>query len=463
MHKSYMNKYCYIIPLRYWYQTRVTSMSGLAHYVWVQVMPLMIGTYFIFGRNFNVPQIISFFLFLLGMLCIYEFGYLVNDTFSLRREHKIGYNLHRPCGQKLSTSTWLMAIGSRGVMLVLTGYGVLLLHENVMLFLVFNASLLCIFQLHNLVLYPFRVFTFWALYFWRYLLPLFVVYAYGGFSLHDRGYFVFDYVYFALIYATSFAFVYANDKNIVSFHLLEQVNSVAFVLVSSSILLTLSCIIYPSGLWIVIVGLLSGWLFLTSAIKFLLAYGEAIVRSRVEVTHMHTYFSHDATLTTENYGDLLKCRGIKRVNITDHAEDFDLKIYRAMTHEFSMIPGVVTGLEYTINSQHVLAIGLDEYVDLEEFEVIKSIECLKMHSQRVILAHPVLAIRQLFNIDYIIRLLEMIRHVDGFEIFNSKNSGKRRSLDAFIISFLGIITSGRKMLYIGLDAHHPDDLKRIEN
>ena len=51
----------------------------------------------------------------------------------------------------------------------------------------------------------------------------------------------------------------------------------------------------------------------------------ALKKYKTEMTHTHSEFSHDSTMTKKHYEVLINRRPQLKIYITDHAEDLDKK------------------------------------------------------------------------------------------------------------------------------------------
>ena len=125
------------------------------------------------------------------------------------------------------------------------------------------------------------------------------------------------------------------------------------------------------------------------------------------------------------------------------------------------LPELIPGLEYPVHTQHILAIGLPEYVRVDE-DRVDGILVLHEHCQEVIWAHPHFAIRRmLFEPQYRRQYFRMMSLVRRFEVLNSKSMrGFHYRWRHWAVAVVAIYLFGGKAVYSGLDAHTREDWER---
>jgi predicted metal-dependent phosphoesterase TrpH len=175
--------------------------------------------------------------------------------------------------------------------------------------------------------------------------------------------------------------------------------------------------------------------------------------------HVHTDFSHDGAWTAMDVARKAMEGGIRTVFVTDHAEDLDSSRYSALQeacHAASMRYGVtvVPGVEYTIISQHVLALRLSSFISPDTAS-LGAIDDLKRHCSCVIWAHPRLGLRRLLtSISYGCQIVRISTAADGVEWLNLKpGRSLLRNWRHLIVYWAGLYCGGNGATYIGVDAH----------
>jgi hypothetical protein len=169
--------------------------------------------------------------------------------------------------------------------------------------------------------------------------------------------------------------------------------------------------------------------------------------------HIHTTYSYDGTLSTNDIVKLVKIRNIDFIILTEHAEDFDDKKMQVFVNECAKASDesflVIPGLEFNINNEiHILGIGIEKYIHERDYEEL--IRKIHENNGLAILAHAVVY----KNIPYM-----KLKDLDLIEIWNPKY-GESLSPSIKSIKILSEFRKTKKT-YIasaGLDLHKLEDL-----
>lgn len=455
-----------ILPLNYWLRTRIKNSKTLLIYL---VMNLLIAAIVIvYANGISAQSLLAFThlsVFWLAYLSIYEFGYFLNDFWSLKKEQKAGINLHKPTVEITHYSWLYAAITSRLLFSIFLIYILSLSMEPgvlVSLSLILLATMLT-FTAHNTIQYQLRPITFFLLYFFRYALvypfvkdefnQIFLIYL---FLIPALGY--------TLIYTLSKGFILKQYKYILpgdNIIVVLRVTLLSYLLTSpfffifqidaAGLLLTL-CVYY---LFID---------FCFACIRFINEVRKSVTYHS-ERFHIHTKFSHDCDVEPSDICAKALNYQVTKLYITDHFETFDRWKYQRLVESLKQAMDeypceMITGLEYDVQGQHFLAIKLNHYVAIDSKQV-NSLATIKEHCDTLIWAHPHFPIRKLANINYLMDMLKMMYYSDGIEWLNVKSSrGGSYHWRHALISFLSIAIFGNKKLIVGLDAH---TLKDWEN
>jgi len=136
--------------------------------------------------------------------------------------------------------------------------------------------------------------------------------------------------------------------------------------------------------------------------------------------HVHTIFSLDGRIEIEELRERARKGNISFIILADHADTLlerkNIGKFLQETGNYNSAPFVIPGIEYTCSPRiHLLAIGIKEIMENYEdpFDVIE-----KTHSQGglVIWGHYDFKLRS--------NDIEILRKVDGVEIWNRKYDGK---------------------------------------
>jgi len=456
--------YVIVTPLLYWFRTRIPENNIKLQYILAVLLPQAIGLYLMLPVSSEACLI--FVLFFIGMISVYEIGYFDNDYLGRQRERKAGLYVRKPEPMPVTNKIWFIAILLRLIVVTIVFFVVGSLGGNSWVFVGWLIAVMAIFSLHNLLLGLDRLWSFFGIYFIRIQLPVVVCLSVGFDELTRSA--VVAWLIFSIIHASTHAYFYSVKKGFLKRELwVQRIESVTFTMI---VIVVLQTIVIPFLLMAGMVGIAYSLVMLTIySVIYVFVWGggrfvaeaiKAFQRRKHELTHTHTNFSHDATISMQYYSDLLERWPGSIIYLTDHAEDFSDKRYNKLKEEFAALaPRVIPGLEYTICYQHVLAHGLKDYVEINKDEVVSSLARLKEESSRLIWAHPKISVKKLTDKSYRLGLLNLAAGVDGIELYNCKNNSRWRwVMEMAIISCLCCLVFGRRSLFIGLDCHRPEEL-----
>jgi len=449
----------HIIPLTYWLDTRVTN-YGIAQLYVVQFF--LFGTVFAAAAGEFLPSFWKTLATLwLSYISIYEIGYLANDIWSQPREQRDGLNHHKP--RVLANTGYLVA----AVLLrIITAIFLLrLLPFEFSTRATYVLLLMAIaFSIHNLIRYPWRACTFFALHATKYGLILAAI---------SKSVPIYPSICFISIPAFATTLSYMHSKRIatmkwcaISAHSVYQFRICSFAFAVAALVAQFTQPIWSQtlmtlALFFVVID------FLT-VIRVFVKRASASLSDRSSVVHFHTEFSHDCQLPLTLVAKYLSKLQVRQGYITDHVDFLSATDYRVLQqqafseNEKSGSPKLIPGLEYNVCGQHVLALGISERIEIDE-ENPESVLKLKQLSERVIWAHPLFAIRPvLTSANYRQSLLDLLRAVDGYEWINFKSTrGRQFHWRHIVLALLGIAIRPEKQLTIGPDAHRTEDWKEF--
>lgn len=460
------------IPVSYWLRTRLPQTGQKWQYLLIVLMPQVVWLVAILDDipPDDISQLMkTFIVSFIGMIAVYEIGYVDNDYRAQRRERAAGLSVRKTDSSPLTGRDWVVTIGVR--FLVVGGVIAALALNSVetKLYTGWLMLLLATFLLHNMVLGRVRIVTFFVLYFIRMQLPVVVTASSAIVDAQPEAYLAWE--LFCLIYSIFFSLSYGIRKTFIcAGSWLSSMGGVEMPILAIG-MIGVGAGGFFSVLpfdWAEIVGdhlgvlgglmllYLCGWGFG----RFIVEMYRGLRCARYELTHAHTNFSHDAAIEKEHYRQWLAVDPRRRVYLTDHVEDFSGKRYEELKQKYQDLwPRVVPGLEYSLVRQHILVHGLRHYVDIDGMPTHKALSRLKEHGQRLIWAHPRISIRKLVRWSYWKEILTLMGGVDGLEFHNRKNANRLRFvLMMLIVSWVACTLYGRRMLFVGHDAHAPEEL-----
>lgn len=168
------------------------------------------------------------------------------------------------------------------------------------------------------------------------------------------------------------------------------------------------------------------------------------------IFHIHSTYSHDGNIALEKIRDLAKSRGFDFMVITEHNDNLDSKRTKAIeqscqelsSDDFVIIPGIEVRCKGDI---HLLSIGrIAEYE--KDASLSENINRSHELGNLAIIAHPAL--------DFLKQYPEIMRTIDGFEVWNNKEDSRWVPNMKAIRQFRGIRDINRSCFaYAGLDLH----------
>ncbi len=466
-----------LLPFAYWLGTRLRKPGERVQYVFAVLGPqliwlLMLGPdqYQGYGLGPVLPSLIGF----AAMICTYELGYIANDHWAQQRERAAGLAVRKADPRPVAPQGLLAAVGLR----LLVGAALLAVLHSVWgglgLWLGYLAALLAVFMLHNLALGRSRVATFFVLYGLRLALPLVVfctALAPAGASnvtWEAVWYAVWAWALYGTLFSAGFALTYGMKKGYLRAPLfLSRTGGIELpmlIAALSALLMALGASLAGhSGFagWITILALWHvlywvGW----ASLRFGVELRTGLRRARTVLSHCHTDYSHDGSITLAHYRAWLDADPARHVFLTDHAEDFDAATLARLKQDYQALGHRVTvGLEFPVIDQHILAYDLREYVDTRDLSAEDAMLSIRDRAKVVLWAHPRFALRGLLQPAYVADLLTLLALSNGIEFFNPKNVRRKRYRIMMLgMAWLGCALYGRKLLYLGVDAHAPHDL-----
>jgi len=415
-----------------------------------------------------------FVLYFMGMMTFYELGYFANDYLAQKREKAAGMYVRKKEPPPMEIFMWLLAIGLR--LLFLTGVVILasIRGAYVLPYLLYLVLLGGVFAVHNAVLGRKRVCSFFSLYYVRMQLPVITVLC---FRIVPHSGLIVSWEIFSFIYALFFSISYGIKKTLIGAQMwFRNIGAMELALIPSSLTMLLIGVflsiselgkwgnnVTPGEVVLLLAAVLILSLLVQGALRFIYSACNGFIGAKNALTHTHTDYSHDGNITKQIYRDWLLTNHGKKVYLTDHSEDLSRERYEELKLQYKDLwPHVVPGLEYSLNGSHnyhILTHNLSYYISLPDgIKLEKAIAKLQEHSERILWAHPLVSLRRLIIWSYWKELLSLLSVVDGIEIFNKKYSKLRFIVMGVGVSFLANFLYGRKALYIGHDAHKPEEL-----
>lgn len=172
------------------------------------------------------------------------------------------------------------------------------------------------------------------------------------------------------------------------------------------------------------------------------------------ISHLHTKYSHDGTLSIRKFKDYLLENDIEFALITEHsdfieahdAEKFIKDCHNLSDGKITLIPG----FEVPYRDAHILMIGVDHFVktgSCEKEDLIK----WKKHAEFAVWAHP-------HKNKYL--LYDAIKAViDSVEVWNSQYDGKKAPRLKVLNSLQGLRARGHNTLaFCGLNFHSTEHI-----
>ena len=442
-----------IIPLIYWFRTRTKNLNGLVcYFTIVLAFPVILLAYT--GASWLTFKFFS--LTWIAHLSLHELGYFMNDFWSLKREQSKGFNLTKQPPLSPPAGVIILSIFTR-IFLVIVIVRLVAQYLQDYLVAIILAVGLGIFVVHNIVLYPYRIFTFFLIYLSKYVLAF------------PFTFFRIDPVVFGvscLVPAIVHGILYGSTKGLILRKWSKFAGNVsAFFLPATAVGYGIAIMpLLSRGQDTVLMGLLIIYCVFAAFI-----YGSARLaiciynscKTTDIIYHVHTCYSPDCEVTPEEVREWAVALKAVVVHVTEHADTFDEQKYLALKSHLSKLSNtqcqLIPGLEYDIHGQHFLAIGLRQYINLSEGNSSK-IEHLKLGCDRLIWAHPYFGVKRiLLSPAYVVDLIRMMQNVDGLEWINLKEQHKVNGWRSLLIAFWAVMLFGKKQLVIGLDAHTPED------
>lgn len=454
-----------IIPTAYWLGTRLRRGGERVQYLGAVLVPQLIWLWLV---GAEADAFLAFALSFFAMICIYELGYITNDHWAQARERSIGIRLFKADPASVSTVVLILGVGVR-----LAGAAAAVwaatwwLPSGGVILGAYLVALLAAFLIHNSVLDSRRQATFFLIYMVRLALPLVVLWAASA-PVPVAA--VVAWGAYITIFSAAFAYSYAMKKGyqLAPGYLarLGGIELPSLVVASTSLVLAL-VLAGVAPLLTVILASLAAWHLaywtLWGSLRFAVELRAGLIRARRVLSHCHSDFSHDASITVEDYRGWLLQDPARTFHLTDHAEDFDALTFARLKEEFGVLGSrAKIGLEFPVANQHVLAHNLSRFVRTDGLNVEQAMQKLRDNGECVIWAHPRFSLRGLLSRKYVADMLTILAYSDGIEFYNPKNVKRRRyRLMMLATSWLGGALYGRRQLYLGVDAHRPADLPRL--
>jgi len=172
------------------------------------------------------------------------------------------------------------------------------------------------------------------------------------------------------------------------------------------------------------------------------------------VSHLHTKYSYDGTLSIRELRDFLIEKNIEFALLTEHsdfiepnnAEKFIKDCHNLSDEKFTFIPG----FEVPYRDAHILMIGVNHFVKNGKNSA-EDLKKWKKHAEIAIWAHP-------HKNRYL--LYDAIKAViDGIEVWNSHYDGKRAPRMKVLNSLSGLRERGQEAVaFAGLDFHRKEHI-----
>lgn len=457
-----------IVPLTYFFRTRYSRFGAILMYLLLGLGLPLLAVYFS-----RLPQGASEawkwscrLLFLWpAHAALYELGYFMNDSWAFRREKARGLTR---CGESyftLAGSRRLLAIAciSRIVFAALwlllaasfIPFGTLAAAATIV------AGTLAIFTLHNLLLPPYRIATFALLYVGRYFMavPFFGPdFSHGVYWLIAASIIAaYTWGYAAKkLWRRPFQTIRGNPPTVIRLPLaiaaIAAVTNVFMPIGDGTFFVWAAC-----------------YLFCLDALFSIGMLAKAVFRLRGRHRtryHFHTRFSHDCELDFPELAWLARRKKLDRVYITDHKQDVgpaEFAELQTKCLEYSQRSGVafLPGIEYDVCHQHVLALNLSQYIEIDPAEA-RDLERLHLHCEQLVWAHPIVGYRCCVRPSYLRNLWRIAARVHGMELVNAKSFRQGRQYFRQIllcVAFAILLPPVR--LYRGEDAHSAADWGEI--
>ena len=453
----------HFVPFVYCFSTRYRTLGTIFAYLTLNIgFCILAITLSQDNVSTSVTALTGYLLTWALFTIIYELGYLMNDSWSAERERVRG--CRRAGTQKLvlllTYRTWTALVLMR-IPLVWC-LCVCLVENNTfdqnMWVCGVVAMLAVIFVLHNSIFPPHRCVTFAALHGLKYVAC--VPFLGAGLGVGMFGFLVAPIVaMYTLRYVQSKVSVhreyYARNGIVVT-------DITACALFVYGVCLIIHNIPFPAAREVI--GLYMIYLL---AVDFVLRAGlffQAFRRIEQQDVkyHAHSSYSHDSQLSLGDLRSAMEVRGWCRLYMAEHAEAFSPELYVQYVNQCEAVSGanamIVPGLEYNVLQQHVLALGLKSYLPIDH-GVPADIIRLYTLAERVVWAHPQIALRKLYNLAYVWQTLRIGMMCEAVEWRNRKSDIlKRNTLRSRCICLvLCWIRPGRKLIQ-SEDLHSNMDL-----
>ena len=454
-----------VLPFCYWLGTRLRKGGQRVQYVFA-VLGLQV--LWIVNLSAGWDLLVAFAVSFAAMICVYELGYIANDHWAQNRERAAGLEVRKEDPAKVPLSIFTVGIVLRLLAVALLLGVIESIWSGAGHLLGYLTAVLGVFMLHNVVLGRVRVGTFFMLYVLRLALPLVVVLIA---PTEPDLVAVWSWTIYGTVFSAAFALTYGLKKGYLKSPVfLSMMGGIELpLIITSSTALGISLCAWLAGETD-----LAGWLAAMAAwhlgywvvwasLRFGVELRNGVRRARSILSHCHTNYSHDGSITVSDYRAWLEEDPERHVFLTDHAEDFDAETFSRLKRDFDDLAHRVTvGLEFPIARQHILAHGLEVFPKIDGLSTADAMSTLRDEASPIIWAHPRFAFRGLLRPTYLGDLLTLLALSDGIEFFNPKNVRRARyRVMMLFMSWLGGALYGRKLLYIGVDAHIPIDLPAL--
>ena len=444
-----------IVPLRYWLSTRIRT--PLDAYIYA----LTTWGIYLAGLGslgiWSASTLSRMGLLWLAYWSIYELGYIHNDYWARRREQRAGLQVKEALLLPLSQQAILCAIITRfSVMMaalwILKGNG----NGTGILLLALLIAVLIVFFLHNLLLGKVRTISYFVLHSMRYLL-LYV--------LRPDSYGLLLALLLGIPASVAMTYGYVQYKRY--FRILSPpvtLSSRFRIMALMYLVEGLVCRLAPGSsrlaalcYWVAASCIVSDCFYVAVRIgqRLLVSLSTESIRY-----HMHTSFSHDGGWSVTELAATAKGSGVRTAYITEHSEDMGRESFHALAQECATASSrfgvqLIPGIEYAILEQHFLALGLREYLAVDDRR-LGSLRSIRGHCSALVWAHPRIQLRKIAsgNILHVFDLLRMSIAVDGIEWLNLKPDKRSCERWRYVLALcVGMYLNGCEA-YVGMDSHN---------
>jgi glycosyltransferase involved in cell wall biosynthesis len=166
--------------------------------------------------------------------------------------------------------------------------------------------------------------------------------------------------------------------------------------------------------------------------------------------HMHSCHSFDSKTKIDQIIERAIAQGVKAISVTDHDNlEGSLEALRKAPDSLMIIPG----MEITSDVGDIIALFIEKPIQSQKFPDL--IHEIRAQNGLVYLPHPFRGRRSIS--------LELLEHIDVFEVYNGRSQGIDFGEDNFGNREIVQFASGHQLTGIGgSDAHKPPELMRVK-